>query len=208
MEIFRLRYSCGLSYKQISNAIGCSRAAISDYVERAQKAGLTWPSLLDLDESTIEARLFPPRERSLNRPLPDWNYIHNELKKKGVTLMLLWSEYRQAYPNGYRLSQFCRLYSLFRRNLDLVMRQEHKAGEKAFSDFAGKPVPITDPQSGTTSLAHLFVCTLGASNFTFVQLFSDQSARSWCEGHAAAFKYFGGCLSENCRPQQSKSGRN
>ncbi|MCC6980447.1 MAG: IS21 family transposase [Candidatus Melainabacteria bacterium] len=193
MEVFRLHYSCELSYKKISNAVGCSRAAVSDYVARAHKAGLTWPSLLELDEGTIGSLLFPPRERCLNRPLPDWNYIHNELKKQGVTLLLLWSEYRQTYPSGYGLSQFCRLYSVFRRNLNLVMRQEHKAGEKAFSDFAGTPVSITDPQTGNTSHSYLFVCALGASNFTFAQLFSDQSARSWCEGHAAAFQYFGGC---------------
>ena len=119
--------------------------------------------------------------------------MHRELKKKGVTLIQLWAEYREEHPDGYGQSQFCELYSRYRKNLNLVMRIEHKAGEKAFSDFAGKTIPIViNNQTGEVRLAHLFVCTLGASNFTFADLYWDESTESWCDGHADAFDYFEG----------------
>jgi transposase len=191
-EVLRLHYSCGLSYKRVSAALGCSRGAVKDYVHRASKAGLTWTAVIALDDTQLERRVFPSKREHCGRPLPDWNYVHDELKKKGVTLVLLWSEYRQEHPDGYGLSQFCRLYRLFVNDLNLVMRQEHKAGEKAFSDFAGKRLEILDPESGKNFPAYLFVCTLGASSFTYADLFTDESTESWCLGHAAAFEYFAG----------------
>jgi transposase len=132
-----------------------------------------------------------------------------ELKKKGVTLVQLWAEYREAHPDGYGFSQFCDHYGRFAKSLNIVMRQEHKAGEKAFSDFAGKTLPITDPHTGEVTSAHLFVCTLGASNFTFADLFWDESSESWCNGHAAAFSYFDGCpkivVPDNPKPVVTKA---
>lgn len=191
-EVLRLRYSSGLSHKQISKALGCSRGAVAEYLYRAQAADLKWPLPDDLDEAELERRLFPPVKKATNRPLPDFDYVHTELKKKGVTLMQLWAEYREDFPDGYSQSQFCEYYSRYTKSLDVVMRQEHKAGDKAFSDFAGKTLPITNPRTGEVKGAHLFVCTLGASNFTFADLFLDESTESWCNGHAAAFSYFGG----------------
>lgn len=209
-EVLRLHHSCGLSIKQISKALGCSRGAAGEYLHRAQAAGFSWPLPDDLDDVQIERRLFPPAVKLRGKPLPDFNYIHTELKKKGVTLIQLWSEYREEHPDGYGLSQFCEMYGQFRKNLNLVMRMEHKAGEKAFSDFAGKTIPIViDRQTGVTELAHLFVCTLGASNFTFADLYWDESAESWCNGHAAAFAYFDGCpkivVPDNPKPAVTKA---
>lgn len=209
-EVLRLHHSCGLSIKQISKALGCSRGAVGEYLHRAQAAGFSWPLPDELDDVQIERRLFPPAVKLRGKPLPDFNYIHTELKKKGVTLIQLWSEYREEHPDGYGLSQFCELYGKSRKNLNLVMRMEHKAGEKAFSDFAGKTIPIViDRQTGVTELAHLFVCTLGASNFTFADLYWNESAESWCNGHAAAFTYFDGCpkivVPDNPKPAVTKA---
>ena len=176
---------------------------MAEYLHRAEAAGLLWPLPVELDNAQIERRLFPPVPQSRSRPLPDFSYIRAELKKKGVTLVQLWSEYREDFPDGYGLSQFCEYYSRFEKTLNLVMRQEHKAGEKAFSDFAGKTLPITDPHTGVVKSAHLFVCTLGASSFTFLDLFSDETTESWCNGHAAAFSYFDGCP-KICVPDNPK----
>jgi len=208
-EVLRLHHSSGLSQKQISKALGCSRGAVAEYLHRAQAAGLGWPLPDELDDAQIEQRLFPPVERPNSRPLPDFNYIHTELKKKGVTLIQLWAEYREEHPDGYSQSQFCELYARFHKSLNLVMRQEHKAGHKAFSDFAGKTLFITDASTGELSPVYLFVCTLGASSFTFADLFWDQSTQSWCNGHAGAFSYFDGCpeivVPDNPKPVVTKA---
>ena len=138
-----------------------------------RQLGLSWPLPDDLDDVQIERRLFPPTRPTKSRPQPDFNYIHTELKKKGVTLIQLWAEYREEHPDGYGQSQFCELYARFEKSLNLVMRQEHKAGHKAFSDFAGKTLFITNADTGELSPVFLFVCTLGASSFTFADLFWD-----------------------------------
>ena len=208
-EVLRLHHSSGLSQKQITKALGCSRGAVAEYLHRAQVAGLSWPLPDDLDDVQIERRLFPPRTSTKSRPQPDFNYIHTELKKKGVTLIQLWAEYREDHPDGYGQSQFCELYGRFAKSLNLVMRQEHKAGHKAFSDFAGKTLFITNPCTGEVTPVFLFVCTLGASSFTFADLFWNQSTESWCNGHAAAFSYFNGCpeivVPDNPKPVVTKA---
>ena len=128
------------------------------------------------------------------RPQPDCNYIDQELKKKGVTLALLWDEYKHEHPEGYQQSQFNEIFRQWRKNIDLVMRQDHKAGEKAFSDFAGTTVRIVDERTGEVTPAHLFVCTLGASSYTYARLFWHEDSEAWCTGHAQAFNFFQGCV--------------
>jgi transposase len=123
-------------------AAGLPTTTVADYVARAQRAGLGWPLPEGMDDSQLEARLFvtagPPQH---NRPLPDWLHVHRELRRPDVTLQLLHLEYRERFPEGYEYSQFCRRYRLWQRPLDVVMRQEHRAGEKLFVDFAGRTVP-------------------------------------------------------------------
>ena len=209
-EVLRLYYSCGLSHKKISTALGCSHGSVAEYIYRAQAAGLTWPLPDDLDDAQLDRRLFPPcTQKGKTRPQPDCIYIHNELKKKGVTLVQLWAEYREENPDGYGLTQFCDIYGLFAKNISISMRQVHRAGEKAFSDFAGKTLPIVNPHTGEVDKAHLFVCTLGASSFTFAELFADESTESWCNGHAKAFQYFDGCprivVPDNPKPVVTKA---
>jgi transposase len=192
-EILRLHHSCGLSKKKISTAIGCARSTIGDYLSRAQAAGLTWPLPAELDGDEALTHLYSPLPEK-TRPQPDCNYIHDELRKKGVTITLLWDEYKQAHPDGYQLSQFSEIYRRWRKTIDLSMRQDHKAGDKLFSDFAGGTLRIVDPHTGNIAPAYLFVCALGASSYTFAKLFSHQDTEAWCTGHALAFSFFNGCV--------------
>lgn len=130
-EILRLHHSCGFSKHKISLLLGCARSSIREYLNRAHAAGLQWPLPPELDdEELLEKHLYEAPKLAKQRPQPDCNYIHQELRKKGVTLNLLWEEYRQEHPNGYGLTQFCDIYRRWRKVVDLVMRQEHKAGEK------------------------------------------------------------------------------
>ena len=211
-EVLRLYYSCGLSHKKISKALGCSHGSVAEYLVRARAAGLSWPLPEDLDDSQIERRLYPPVSQNNSsgaRQQPDCIAMHLELKKKGVTLSLLWAEYRQDFPDGYGLTQFCQIYRQFAKTTQISMRQKHLAGEKAFSDFAGKTQSIIDPHTGEVKQAHLFVCTLGASSFTFAELFHDESTESWCNGHAKAFAYFDGVplivVPDNPKPVVTKA---
>jgi transposase len=195
-EILRLHHSCGFSKHKISLLLGCARSSIREYLNRAHAAGLQWPLPAELDdEELLEKHLYEAPKLAKQRPQPDCNYLHQELRKKGVTLNLLWEEYRQDHPNdGYGLTQFCDIYRQWRKAVDLVMRQEHKAGEKAFSDFAGTTLRIVDERTGDTRLAHLFVCALGASSYTYARLFWEENSEAWCTGHALAFQFFQGCV--------------
>lgn len=210
-EILRLHYSCGLSQKKISRSLNCARSTVGDYVRRAQHAGFTWPLPTELDDDELlEKHLYsPPPEKQ--KPQPDCVYIHQEMRRKGVTLQLLWHEYKAAHPDGYQLTQFCGIYRQWRKSIDLVMRQEHKAGEKAYSDFAGTTFPIFDEKTGNSTPAHLFVCALGASNYTYARLFWSENSEAWCTGQALAFSFFGGCVEtvvpDNPKPVVTKSCR-
>ena len=194
-EILRLHHSCGLSKNKISTATRCARSTVREYIERARAAGLSWPLPEELaDDDLLEKHLFQSELPEKKRPQPDCNYIHQELKKKGVTLALLWEEYKQEHPEGYQQSQFNEIFRQWRKNIDLVMRQDHKAGEKAFSDFAGTTVRIVDERTGVVTPAHLFVCSLGASSYTYARLFWREDSEAWCTGHALAFAFFQGCV--------------
>ncbi len=193
-EVLRLRLGEGLSGRQVSAATGLPLTTIWDQVHRARQAGLGWPLRADLDDAELEAMLFgkAPRPTSVVRPLPDWNYIHKELRRKGVTLALLNLEYLEQQPDGYQYSQFCDLYRRWQKHLDVVMRQEHRAGEKMFIDFAGQTVPIIEPGSGVITETEIFVTVLGASNYTYAEAFPSQELPYWIAGHAHALAFYGG----------------
>jgi transposase len=193
-EVLRLHHSCGLSQKKIAAHLKCSHGAVGEYLKRASAAALTWPLPEELDDAGLDRLLYParPPSKSEGRPQPNYVQMREELKKKGVTLLQLWAEYRDENPLGYGLSQFCDLYRKFNEHLAITMRQFHVGGDKAFSDFAGTKFPIVRETTGEIHFAHLFVCTLGASNYTFAKLYNDETAASWCNGQAEAFEFFGG----------------
>jgi transposase len=160
-----------------------------------------------MDDAALEQRLFPPVTAVLpeKRQMPPMEYLHQERKKKGVTLMLLWHEYKQANPHGYQYSQFCEIYRQWRKALDVCLRQEYRAGEKLFVDYAGQTIPIQDSLTGETREAYLFVATLGASNYTFADATLDQALFSWIQSHVHAFDFFGG-VPEILVPDNLKTG--
>jgi transposase len=194
-EILRLVIGEGLSRRQAAAATGSPYSTIADHLARAERAGLGWPLPEDMDDAELEARLFakPEAPPASSRPLPDWATVHRELRKKGVTLQLLHMEYRERHPDGYGYTQFCRHYRTWQGHLDLVMRGEHRAGEKLFVDFAGMTLPITDPETGEVWQAELFVAVLGASNYTYAEALPSQALPHWISAHVHAFSFLGAC---------------
>ena len=193
-EALRLKWACGLSNRAIGRSCQISHSTVREYLKRAEAAGLKWPLPDGLDEDSLYRLLFP--EKVADRPavqvLPDWEQVHQELKKRNVTLRLLWTEYREAHPEGYGYSQYCDLYRRYAQKLDPPMRQNHKAGEKLFVDYAGDTVPITDPETGEVRQAQIFVATMGASSYTYAEAQPSQEMPHWIGGHVRAQAFFGG----------------
>lgn len=193
-ELLRLKFECGLSTRQMATSLGIGLGSVHEYLARVRVAGLSWPLPEGLTEEQLEARLFPPpvtRSRDA-RPLPDWKQLDTQLKRKGVTLRLLWEEYRTDCPEGLGYSQFCKCFSDFRGTLDPRMRQTHKAGEKLFVDYAGLTLPLIDAATGEIQQVQIFVATLGASSYTFAEATLTQSVSDWIGSHVRAFAFFGG----------------
>jgi transposase len=167
---------------------------VSEYVRRARAAGIGWPLPEGMHEVELDRRLFPPLPSPARapRPEPDWSEVHRELKRKGVTLSLLWEEYKAGCPEGYRYSWFCETYREWAGRLDLVMRQTHRAGEKLFVDYAGPTVEVIDRKTGEVREAQIFVCVLGASNYTYAEATWTQQLPDWIGSHVRAFRFFGG----------------
>jgi transposase len=211
-EVLRLYFEQKLNHRQIAGCAKISPSTVSDHLNRFREAGMSWPLPDDVDEAGLEAALFHcPRNQLLSgqsRVMPDCAYLQQELRKKGVTLRLLWEEYRaNQQTDFYRYSQFCEHYRQFRAKLDVVMRQEHRAGEKLFTDFSGDGIVIQDPVTGTTWEAPLFVAVLGASNYTYAEAFASQDERCWQDAHIHAFEYFG-VVSQLVVPDNTKTAVN
>ena len=206
-EVLRLKWECGLSNRQIAKSCSIGRATVAEYLCRASDAGLSWPLPDGLDEAELDRRLFrpPPCVPAGSRLLPEWSEVHRELKRKGVTLFLLWQEYKETHPNGYQYSWFCRHYQAWAGGLDLTMRQNHRAGEKLFVDYAGQTVPVVDSITGQVCQAQIFVAVLGASNYTYTEATWTQSLPDWISSHTRAFQFFGG-VPELVVPDNLKTG--
>ena len=196
-EVLRL-HSLGLSQHQIARSCSISQSTVHEYVSAAQAAGVKWPVPEDWGDQQIEQALFPQRPAPAvwrKHPEPDWTQIHQELQThKDLTLQLVWQEGRESNPDGYGYSRFCDLYRRWLKKLDLVLRQEHRAGEKMFVDYAGATIPIHDPQSGEVHPAAVFVAVLGASSYTFAEATTGQDLRNWIGSHMRAFEFFGGVV--------------
>jgi transposase len=204
-DVLRLRLGEGLSLRQTALSLSMPLTTVAECVKRAEAAGLTWP--LELDDDALERRLF---HATLVTPSihtqPNFEVVQRELRQKGVTLQLLWLEYRELHPDGYGYSQFCHLYRTWRRQRDVVMRQDHKAGEKLFVDFPGLTIPIYDEATLELNFkAELFVAVLGASNYLFCEALRSQGLEHWIAAHVHAFEFFGGCP-EIVVPDNLKSG--
>lgn len=207
-EVLRLSWVCGLSQRQVALSCSVGRSTVGEYLERAVAAGVRdWPSAEALGDEALERRLFPPPVvvPAGERPEPDWSQVHLELRRKGVTLRLLWQEYQDAHPTGFRYSRFCELYGHWRGRLDLSMRQRHTAGETLFVDYAGQTVPIVDRSTGEVREAQIFVAVLGASNYTFAEATWTQGLEDWIGSHVRAFEALG-AVPQRVVPDNLKSG--
>ena len=204
-EVLRLRAQ-GRSDREVARSVKTARTTVRRIRKRAA-AGLSWPLPEDLTESGLEELLFPPRTAPgiYLRSAPDCPYIHAELRRKGVTLHLLWLEYKEAYRDGYQYSRFCDLFRQWKACIDPVLRQEHKAGEKIFVDYAGQTVAVVDSETGEVREAQIFVGVLGASNFTFAEATWSQALPDWTASHVRMFGYFSG-VSELLIPDNLASG--
>ncbi len=193
-EILRLKYEQRLSHRAIARACGVGFGTVSEYCRRALQAGLTWPLPPEWDDAQLEARLFQRVGDVVGvpRPLPDMAWIHQELKRPGVTLQRLHLEYLQRHPEGYRYSQFCRHYHHWARTLAPTMRQVHRAGEKAFVDFSGKRPMIVDVATGELVPVELFVGVLGASSYVYAEACAAQDLGSWITAHVRMVEFWGG----------------
>ena len=190
-DVLRLKYEAGLTHDRIARACGVAKGTVAKYVERAQAAGLSWPLPADLDDAALEARLFPraPGLVAAHAP-PDCGYLHQEMKRPGVTLMLLWEEYAHAHPGqAYGYSQFCLLYKTFRQSLQRSMRQIYPAGEKIFIDYSGDKVTIIDRATGAMRFAEIFVAVLGASAYAYAEATWTQQLPDWIAAHVRLFAH-------------------
>jgi transposase len=205
-EVLRLKYDCDQSIRDISQSCSIGKSTVSDYLLRFSAVGLCWPLPESMDDTALERLLFPSMGIvRRNRFVPSWPEIHKELKRKGVTLALLWQEYKEQHPDGYQYSWFCHQYADWAGTIDLVMRQEHRAGEKLFVDYAGQTVPIVARMTGEIKQAQVFVAVLGASNYSYAEATWSQTLPDWIDSHVRSFAFFGG-IPEVLVPDNLKSG--
>ncbi len=194
-EIIRLKSSC-VSTHEIARRLGVARSTVRETLKRAESAGLAWPLPEDMNDAALEAALYASRRSKRGHRRieePDWAAVHRELKRKHVTLLILWDEYIAADPGGYSYSRFCELYRAFEKTLSVTMRQTHAAGERLFVDYAGDGVPVViDRLTGEIRMAQIFVAVLGASSFTFAKATWTQALPDWIAAHVHAFEAIGG----------------
>jgi transposase len=202
--------SDGVSVRDISDVLGIARSTVQDSIGRAAAAGLSWPLPADLADDVLEGRLFARagvKQGQRRRPEPDWSVIAVEVKKPGVTLSLLWEEYRAVHPEGYAFSRFCDLFRGFERRLTPTMRQVHIAGDKVFVDYSGKKLPVVDRKTGEIREVEIFVGVLGASSYTFAEATWTQTLPDWIGSHVRMFAFFSG-VPRLIVPDNLKSGVN
>jgi transposase len=206
-EILRLKFEAGHGQRQIARSCAIGKTTVAECLARFERSGLSWAQAAQLDEATLEHKLYPPPVAvpAQERAVPDWPYIHQELRRKGVTLTLLWYEYKAAHPEGYQYSWFCDQYRAWSAKLDVVMRQEHRAGEKLFVDYAGQTVEVVDRRTGEVRQAQIFVAVLGASNYTYAEATWTQQLPDWIGSHVRTFQFFGG-VPELAVPDNLRSG--
>jgi transposase len=184
-----------LSTREISRSLDLPRATVSDYIQRYKRSHLTPDDIPSLSDREIYERLFKTpglRRKHRSDHLPDFAYIHQELRRPHVTRQLLWEEYRERCPEGLSYSQFCQRYKDYSKQISISMRQTHKAGEKLFLDYAGSKIPYTDPQTGILHYASVFTAVLGASGYTYAEATQDEKKRSFISATIHSFHYMGG----------------
>jgi transposase len=209
-QLLALHFGAGASSRAIGRELGIVPSTVREYLGRVAAVGIGWPLAADVTDESLMARLFVNagvRAGARFHAEPDWSALARELKRPGVNLMVLWEEYRAVHPEGYAYSRFCQLFREFERRLSPTMRQQHVAGHKAFVDYSGKRVPITDPATGEVRLAEIFVAVLGASSLTYAEATWTQTLPDWIGAHVRMFRFFG-AAPRLLVPDNLKSGVN
>lgn len=206
LEVLRLSMADGRSQREIARAIVASPTTVGEILRRAKLARLTYPLPIGMSEAELETLLYPPlAPPTAPRPQPDWPGVHRELRRKGVTLDLLWQEYKGEHPDGFQYSSFCDHYRAWAGRLSLSLRQTHTPGEKLFIDYAGPTVSVTEPMTGEVRQAAIFVAVLGASNYTYCEATWSQNLADWIGSHVRSLEFFGG-VPTMLVPDNLKSG--
>jgi transposase len=191
-EVLRLKHELGLGDRRIAQAIGSARSTVQECLRRAHEAGLAWPLPPELDEGALHARLYLRNVPLSRTPQPDFAHIQAELRRPGVTRLLLWQEYKAARPDGWQYSVFCDQYRRWLATQDVVLRQNHIPGDKVFVDYAGQTATVIDAVTGEERQAQVFVAVLGASSYTFAEATWTQALPDWLGSHVRALEFFGG----------------
>jgi len=192
-DVLRLKFEAKLSHERIAAATGISKGAVSNYVQRALQKGLGWPLPADLDEGQLEGLLFRQSAPREYYAVPDFAHVHQELKRKGVTLQLLWEEYCKAQgERAYRYSQYCEHYHRYRGSLSRSMRQVHRAGEKLFIDYSGDTAAVIDIATGEVRAAQIFVAVMGASKYAYAEATWTQTLPDWIASNIRALEFMNG----------------
>jgi transposase len=191
--LLRLHHECNLSQHQIAKSLSLSVGVVNKYLKRAELVGIVWPLSSELEnEEELKKKLKPEKViKPLENPI-DFPSIHQELRRKSMTLQLLWEDYAQVTLKPLSYSQFCLLYRQWRKTQPQSMRQNHKAGDKTFVDYAGQTINIIDPDSGEVRAAQIFVGVLGASSYTYAEATWSQKITDWLLSHRRMFEFFGG----------------
>jgi len=212
-EIFRLHFDAKLSQHQIAASLRISSGVVNKYLALAKAAQISWPLSADINEAQLRT-ILQPHQKSVvsNRHEPDYPSIHQELKSKGMTLLLLWQEYENTHgKKAYRYAQFCAKYREWLLRQKPSMRQIHRAGEKLFIDYCGPVIDVIDPETGDIRTAAIFVAILGASNYTYVEATWDQTLPNWIASHVRTFVFLGGVpallVPDNLRSAVTKASR-
>ncbi|MBW6477265.1 MAG: IS21 family transposase [Chromatiales bacterium] len=211
-DVLRLRHEAKLSHEKIGLALGLSKGVVAKYLSLSQAQGLSWPLPEGMDDAALARQLFPVADKPARLVEPDCPHIHQELKRKGVTLQLLWSEYATAHAEqAYRYSRYCDLYRAWVARQKRSMRQRHLAGEKLFIDYCGPTMGVVDPSTGELRQAQIFVAVLGASSYTYAEATWTQGLADWIASHQRTFRFLGGVpdllIPDNLRSAVSKPCR-
>lgn len=208
-EVLRLKYDLGLSLRDIGKACCCGKSTVSEILTRAAEAGIAWP--VDMSDKQLMSKLYPPAADKTLTPEPDVESIFFEMKKKSVTLMLLWEEYKSRHPDGLMYTQFCERYRRFKKNNKIFLHKEHKGGEEAETDWAGGTLSYTNPGMGEKVTAYIFVAVLPASSYPFAYAYENTKMASWIDAHVRAYTFFGGVpaitISDNTKTAVTKPDR-
>ena len=207
-EILRLK-NLGFSNNEVAAAVKCGRNTVTRTLQRAEKYSLTWHDAKDMSTEAIQKHLFPAANDHPQYRMPDYEKVHREMQKSGVTLSLLWVEYcEECRANGelpYQSTQFNKYYAEYVHKTKATMHLDHKPGETMQVDWAGDTMGIVDADTGERIPAYLFVSVLPYSGYAYAKAFLDMKQDAWIMAHVNAYRFYGG-VTRILTPDNLKTG--